>query len=316
MLIVVFSYGIFRLSVQPEDKKSVKVGVIQGNIAQDLKWRQDLRQEILGKYLSLTKLLAEKNPDLIIWPETSLPYWADKTDGSLKMIEDLLRKATSKPLLLGCVFSSQEEFFNSALFFTKERISNYNKIHLVPFGEYIPLRKKLPVLEMIVNQVVPIADFSFGKEFTVFDFSPKFSVLICFEDTISNLSRNFVKNGARMLVNITNDAWFWDSSSPYQHLQSSVFRAVENHVSLVRSANTGVSCFINDKGKIHAYVQDEFGKKTFIQGVLVGDVSYQENAKLTFYTRYGDIFIFVCFGVAIYVIITKIIKRNKPKRNV
>jgi apolipoprotein N-acyltransferase len=181
-------------------------------------------------------------------------------------------------------------------------ITKYDKLHLVPFGEYIPLRKALPFLETIV----PIGDFTPGREYTVFQIpNPKsqipnrFSVLICFEDLFPELSREFRKRGADFLVNITNDAWFKKTSSPYQHLLASVFRAVENRVFLARAANTGVSGFIAPSGKIVSLVRNGRGSNIFLSGYNTEDINVSKS-NLSFYTRFGDIFIIACLLFVLY----------------
>jgi len=142
--------------------------------------------------------------------------------------------------------------------------------------------------------------FTPSQEYTVFNLpthnlpSSRFSVLICFEDLFPQISRSFVKNGANLLVNITNDAWFGRTSSAHQHLQASVFRAVENRVPLVRSANTGVSGFIAPNGKIISLVQNEIGENLFITGYATEEITIPER-DLSFYARYGDVFILFCF---------------------
>ena len=111
------------------------------------------------------------------------------------------------------------------------------------------------------------------------------------EDIFSELARNFVKKGAHFLVNITNDAWFKDTSSPYQHMQQAVLRAVENRRSLVRSANTGISCFIDSYGKIYSYVHDKDDKLNFISGYKTSNLYYDSKRDITLYTKFGDVFI-------------------------
>ena len=120
-------------------------------------------------------------------------------------------------------------------------ISQYDKLHLVPFGEFVPFRRVLKVLD----KIAPIGDISRGKDYTIFTVLEDFGVLICFEDVFPELARNFVRNGAKFLVNITNDAWFGKTPEAYQHLSASVLRAIENRVNVVRSANTGFSAYIS-----------------------------------------------------------------------
>jgi apolipoprotein N-acyltransferase len=128
----------------------------------------------------------------------------------------------------------------------------------------------------------------------------KFSVLICFEDIFPEIARQFVKNGASFLVNITNDAWFGNSCAPYQHVQSSVFRAVENRVNVVRAANTGLSCFIDQKGRIFAAVRSG-GKSIFVDGFKADNIVLTRTR--TFYTRYGEVFAYLCILISILYIL-------------
>jgi apolipoprotein N-acyltransferase len=201
-------------------------------------------------------------------------------------------------LLFGAVTLRGGNFYNSALLITpgEGSIRQYDKLHLVPFGEFIPLRNTFTFLETIV----PIGDFSAGKDYTVFKVKDaKFSVLICFEDMFPDISRGFVNAGAGFLVNMTNDAWFKDTSSPFQHLQGSVFRAVENRRFVVRAANTGVSAFIDSSGRVYAQLSDKNAKLTFISGFQAAEV-YSISNSLTAYTRFGDYFILFCVFILFF----------------
>jgi apolipoprotein N-acyltransferase len=157
----------------------------------------------------------------------------------------------------------------------------YDKVHLVPFGEYVPLKRFFP----FINRLVPAAgDFASGKKIAPLKL-PSFSagVLICFEVIFPELARFRARDGAGIFVNLTNDAWFGITSAPYQHLSMAVFRAVENRRPLIRAANTGISAFISPEGKI--INQSEL----FMEEVLKNKVSLG-HLSLRFYTRYGDIF--------------------------
>jgi len=192
------------------------------------------------------------------------------------------------------------------------RISaRYDKLHLVPFGEYIPLKKTFPFLQ----SVAPIGDIERGEEYTIFQVPDKsrkqnfFGVLICFEDLFPELSRGFVKRGAQFLVNITNDAWYKKTSAPEQHFQASVFRAVENRLWLVRAANTGVSGFISGEGRIRYLVTGTEKEKIFTDGFKTENIPFGERMP-SFYSRFGDIFIMACFLFVLYAIIR--LQKNKP----
>lgn len=313
-LILAFGYGFYKLHQAPEDgqRKALKISVIQGNISQELKWQKYSQNLILDEYTRLSEKASLDKPDLIIWPEAAAPgFLFDKDDNWIYQSIFNLAKELKTNLLIGTVVKVRSDYYNSAALISAQGniVKRYDKIHLVPFGEYIPLKRMFGFLQT----VVPIGDFLSGRDRAVFSLDnqtaekseeqAKFSVLICFEDLFPDLSREFVRRGASLLVNITNDAWFGKTSSPFQHLGLSVLRAVENRRPLVRAANTGVSCFIDSNGAIKSLIQDEYGRPIFIRKHKTETV-YPDNS-ITFYTRYGDIFVLLCFilvicGIIIY----------------
>jgi apolipoprotein N-acyltransferase len=302
-MFVVLGYGMFRLSSlgKPgETAPGLKVAVIQANISQDMKWQESARVMIIAKHIALTKQAAEHNPDLIIWPETSHPDYLWEDDQLFRQVQTFVRRIKI-PLLLGSVMKEGEDYYNTAILLSENAdvVEIYRKTHLVPFGEFIPLRRFIP----FIGEALNIGDFTRGTVKTVFPSSAKgksgglFSVLICFEDTVARLSRTFVAGGAKLLVNITNDAWFGNTTVPFMHLQSAVFRTVENRRGLIRAANTGVSCFIDQWGRILKCVEDvDSGRaqKTYVSGYAVAEMAFSE--KRTFYTKFGDVFAIFCFG--------------------
>jgi apolipoprotein N-acyltransferase len=282
----VFAYGYSKLFA-PESGEKLKVSVVQGNIPQEIKWDYAAKEEIFARYLKLTEAAAQEKPDLIIWPETSLPGFLPSDLELRGRIEQFCRKFKI-PLLIGAPFEEGEKIYNTAALFSAggEILERYDKVHLVPFGEFVP-----PGFAFL-RKVVEIGDFSAGKEYTVFRLGEKirFSVLTCFEDIFPHLVRKFKQRGAGFLVNMTNDAWFKKSSAPFQHAQASVFRAVEFRSWLVRAANSGYSCFISPQGRI---VQDiSVGEDIFVAGFASGEIFL--NGKPSFYQAYGDLFCGVC----------------------
>ncbi|MCM8782363.1 MAG: apolipoprotein N-acyltransferase, partial [Candidatus Omnitrophica bacterium] len=227
-LLIVLGYGYFKLS-RRIDGKVLKISVIQGNVPQHEKWDERFKEEILARYETLTKKAAMETPDLILWPETALPGIVDEEPQLLELVLKIA-KDVKIPMLVGAVTREGANYYNSAILISEKGkiIGRYDKLHLVPFGEYVPFEKYYPYLRTLIG--VPIGDFVAGKEYAVLKTEDlnEFSVLICFEDIIPVLSRRFVERGAKFLVNITNDGWFMRSSAPYQHAQASVFRAVEN----------------------------------------------------------------------------------------
>jgi apolipoprotein N-acyltransferase len=179
-------------------------------------------------------------------------------------------------------------------------VGKYDKIHLVPFGEYVPLQD---LLFFIGSLGEGIGDFKSGKE--IFNFSlpqGKFGVLICFEIIFPDLSRRFVKEGANFLVTITNDAWFGRTSAPYQHFSIATLRAVENRVFVARAANTGITGFIDPKGKI--VKQGGIFTEEAMNGMI------RLSSRKTFYTLYGDVFAWVCSGFSIFLLACALFKKS------
>jgi len=325
ILYVSVAYGILRVK-NIFTGQSIRVAVVQGNIPQDKKWDAEFAAEILSKYERLTKDSSKEKPDLIIWPETSVPGYLGKE----KVFSERLRalaESVRTQILAGAPTEKGAEaaYYNSAILFSADGrvIDQYDKIHLVPFGEYLPLKAIFSFVENFAPS--PIGDFSPGRDYKVFKFmiergsaekdigwklikKVKFSCLICFEDIFPDMARKFVKNGAAFLVNITNDAWFGRSSAPYQHAQCSIFRAVENRVNVVRAANTGLSCFIDQKGRITDAVSSG-NKELFIEGYRSRDIILTPTR--TFYTSYGDIFAYACILYTLYFIMNR--KRRSRK---
>ena len=312
LLILVLIYGYVKLNQKPRGH-NIKVAVVQGNIPQGMKWDPHFRDSILEKYFRLTKQAAGEYPQAIIWPETSVPGYLESDNELIREVTVLSRNVFPAYLLVGTPQEADNRrIFNSATLLQDGKIiQRYDKLHLVPFGEFTPW----PEFFCRFSFAGLIGNFSPGKDYTVFELSKlkprvKFSTLICFEDVFAHLARGFVKRGAQVLVNMTNDAWFEDSSEPEQHLQASVFRAVENKVSVVRSANTGVSCFINPWGKILSRVSDLFGKDVLVAGVKAQELKIISVP--SFYTAFGDIFAWVCLVAAGFIL--GIIQKRKAKK--
>jgi apolipoprotein N-acyltransferase len=179
-----------------------------------------------------------------------------------------------------------------------KNMSKYDKTHLVPFGEYVPFKKWLPFLGKMVAQV---GDFKAGMEGkTLLWKTEQVGVQICYEIIFPGLSRAMARNNASLLINITNDAWFGKTSGPYQHFSMTVFRAVENRRALVRSANTGISGFIDPAGRVLASTP------------LVQDAALVHSMPLmkikTVYTRVGDLFAQACMAIVLLVIMLEIVR--------
>lgn len=273
---------------------SVRVAIVQGNVPQEEKFGEGFAREIIDRFHRLTRRVKGAKPDLVVWPETSVPgyYCYDPlVRGTTAMLQEEMRT----PLLLGSVHVSDldaPKYYNCAFLVDAhgDPLGRYDKIHLVLFGEIIPCKTIFPFLKYCV----PFdEDFTPGSDFTVFPLARgDFSALICFEDVMPDLARNFVKRGARFLVNITNDAWFGRTSQPYQQAAHAVFRCVENCVGMVRATNTGVSCYIDPFGRVYGVLRDAAGEALYVEGTAVEDVRLMQTC--TFYTRHGNLFAAGC----------------------
>jgi len=258
ILIPVYGYGWHALQQKFMDP-DIKVSVIQGNIPQKEKWATEYVDSILARYQQLTLAAAKDKPQLIIWPETSVPGYILDEPKIFKNIVSLSKKVNTH-LLVGSPRESEKGgiYYNSAFLFagSGEIKKVHDKIHLVPFGEYIPYKNMFWFL-----QDSAIGDFSPGEHYTLFSLpnnkqkSVQFAVLICFEDIFPSLVRRFRRGGADFFIVITNEAWFKISAEPIQHLAMSVFRAIETRCWFVRAANTGISGFIDPYGKVRAKVE-------------------------------------------------------------
>jgi apolipoprotein N-acyltransferase len=271
------------------------VSIVQGNIEQSIKWDPGFQERTIAIHNRLTRE-AGRGADLIVWPETAVPFFLREGGPLSQQVLDLAKEMQSY-LLVGSPDRARDissRYYNSAFLISPEGkiVQKYDKIHLVPFGEYVPLKS---LLFFVQKMATGIGDFSPGQAFTVFEApAGRFGVLICFEAIFPDQVRRYVLAGADFLVNITNDAWFGDSSAPYQHLSMAALRAVENGVILVRAANTGISALVTPTGRI--VKQSDL----FVETVLSGTMA--RRSAETFYTRYGDVFAWGCGLISVVVL--------------
>jgi len=231
-----------------------QVAVIQGNIRQDRKWDARFKEATLQRYADLTrKAITGRPTELVVWPETALPFYP-QADPLARELGRLVREwnvflLTGAPTFTGQ--GTERRFYNSALLLDPRGVVRgvYAKQHLVPFGEYVPLRDLFSFLSPVVEAA---GDFSPGRSAGPLDIGSgmRAGVLICFESIFPEIARNETAAGATLLVNLTNDAWYGRSSAPVQSLAMAVLRAVENRRAVVRAANTGISALIAPDGRI------------------------------------------------------------------
>jgi apolipoprotein N-acyltransferase len=304
-------YGYVKIGIvdrQMANQPSLKVGLVQGNIDQATKWDDSFQRETLKIYERLSLRVAEAKPDLIVWPETATPFFFQEAREYQPVVLDIPAR-TNAFLLFGTpafkIERGKINHYNSAFLASpsKELIGTYDKIHLVPFGEYVPLSG---LLFFIGSLGEGIGNFKSGKK--IYNFSlpqGKFGVLICFEIIFPDLCRRFVKEGADFLVTITNDAWFGKTSAPYQHFSMAVFRAIENRVFIARAANTGITGFIDPNGRI--LKQGEIFAEEAMHGTI------RLSKRKTFYTLYGDAFAWLCSAFSLFFLGIAFFQKRKIK---
>ncbi len=320
-LAAVPGWGAWRLARLEKPARSIRIALVQTSIPQDEKWVRAKIQMIYERLRDLTRK-AQGDPDLelVIWPETALPDDVRNSEHSYALVWSLCTNGT--PILTGSLDTSvldsgEPQYFNSAFLFDAEgRITGeYDKRHLVIGGEYIPLEGLIPWRWMAALGLP--ASISEGEEGAVFRAGKAevpMSPLICFEDILPDLARADVRAGSRMLVNVTNDAWFDEQVAPRQHMRNAVLRAVENRVPLVRAANTGVSCVIEPSGRVAAHLSDG-ERRTWREGVLWADVPVPpDGAPLTFYARFGDMYGIACAAATVLWLARTFWKRRKQPK--
>src|SRR5947208_9964489 len=316
--ILTFGLGAAQTSLST---KPLRVAAVQSNVPQSQKFDPQFTKKIFDQFRRLSEIALRSNPppDLLVWPESSMPGPVLEDRESYQFVTDLAA-STDSDLLLGTIDEEGGRAYNAALLISDggERVQLYRKLHLVPFGEYVPGRYRVPLLARIVGDQVP-GDFDAGKDYTVFGLTNndvQVAPLICFEDTLGELARRFLlptdtNPGANLLVDITNDGWFLRSAGSRQHLANAIFRCVETRRPMVRAANTGVTCFVNQFGRVTQVLLDDTGS-TFTEGVLTGEINVPTEHDLTFYTRHGELFAKICAAItAVAILIVFGMRRSK-----
>lgn len=293
LLLAVSLWGGIRLASNTLNSgEPIKVGLIQGNIAQTDKWNPSRAGMILDRYLQLSQQAAEKGARFIIWPESSTPFYFEE-DVSGGIVRNMARQL-GVPLLLGSDEiepGPPERYYNSAFMLDTmgTTAAVYRKIHLVPFGEYVPMQRLLFFVGPLVEAV---SSFTPGERVTMLPVEGHMvSTAICYEVTYPSLARQAVREGSEMLTTVTNDAWYGESSAPFQHFEMAMMRAIEQGRYLVRSANTGISGIVDPYGRV------VIRTNLFETVAVVGEARFV-TAK-TVYATIGDLAAYVCMTLTV-----------------
>jgi apolipoprotein N-acyltransferase len=282
----VYAYGVHRIAQINEilkDAQGMDVTLVQGNISQSIKWNANYQKETIRIYEELSLRQPPEAGGLIVWPETAVPFHYQDDSYLQHRVQDISVK-TQNWFVFGSTSyrdrGSSTDYYNSAYLLSPlgDIRGKYDKVHLVPYGEYVPLRMVFPFVGRLAEG---IGDFGEGKGFYPLEMGErKIGVMICYEGILPEAGRMYKNANADLLVNITNDAWFGSTSAPYQHLSMAMFRAVETRLYLVRAANTGISAIVHPTGKMIA------NSGIFHKDAIHGRIKYIQLP--TIYAKYGD----------------------------
>jgi apolipoprotein N-acyltransferase len=292
LLTSTLAYGFIKIKVVDArllGSQELKVAVAQGNIDQSLKWNPEFRLKTIDIYRELSLKSAQENAKLIIWPESAVPFYLYYEFKDARRVRDVAIETgayllTGSPHFEDNEFGSSEweRYFNSAFLLDPkgEIAGRYDKVKLVPFGEYIPLKRALFFLKKLTEGY---ADFTPGPGHKPLEMKgAKVGVLICFESIFPGISSAAVTGGASFLVVLTNDGWFGKTSAAYQHFDMAILRAVENRVSVVRAANRGISGVIDPLGRVDSET-GLLSRESFVAGVKLKRAGEPKS----FFTLYG-----------------------------
>ena len=311
-------YGHFRLAQVQEAQAvapAIRVGVVQGNVPQDEKWTPQFKMKAVGIYLDLIARASEQGAALVLTPETSIPLWVDRGVGVRKNMQRLATES-GVHVLMGCPSYTREGQdeehdvnFNSAVLMGPEGqdLGWYDKNHLVPFGEYIPYKEDLR--KLLGSLVHGTGDFHSSGKINLMNYPPApFGVLICYEAIFPNLARRIANlgSGAAFFANITNDAWFGDTSAPHQHLMMVAMRAIENRLYVARAANTGISSFIDATGKI-LYESPVFKTTSYVDEVRIMKIG-------SVYRVVGDVVVWASLALLAVAAVAVVIANRRARR--
>jgi apolipoprotein N-acyltransferase len=310
LLLAAAAYGAQKISAVngAAAGQEVRVALVQPNISQDLKWDPAYLEQTLEKFKRLTLQTRADRPALVVWPESATPFFFQSEENYRAYVAAIVKELNGSHLLFGSPSWEKQaggglRYHNSAFLINpgQDIAGRYDKLHLVPYGEYVPLARFFPFIEKMVEG---IGDFSPGESHGMPSLAGcRFGTVICYEIIFPDLVRQFALSGAQFIINITNDAWFGMTSAPYQHLAMTALRAVENRRFIARCANTGISAVIAPTGAI----QQQTG--LFTEAVLPATIYCRSD--ITVYARYGDLFAWCCWAFSLFCLVSACRRRQQ-----
>ncbi|HJT17939.1 MAG TPA: apolipoprotein N-acyltransferase [Thermoanaerobaculia bacterium] len=278
-----------KLIPRPRVGATYTAALLQPNISQEMRWDDASLLAIFNRMINMTDSAIRRGASVVIWPESTVPLSYSSSDFFRDAIEGISRRA-AVDIILGSVAEDAtrpDTMWNSAFLVSGgQTIGHYDKIRLVPFGEYVPLRKMLFFAHKLVHEV---GNFEFGTKDTPLVGMLRYGPAICYEIVFPQIARMQVVHGADVLVTITNDAWYDGTSAPRQHLNQARLRAVETDRYLLRAATTGISAFVTPSGEIVSEIPMNN------QGILYA--RFQPRQSRTLYVRFGDWFAWIACAI-------------------
>jgi apolipoprotein N-acyltransferase len=280
----------------------IRVGLAQGNIEQDDKWRPGEARRIFTTYIGLTREMVGRGAEFVIWPESATPFTFERDPVGEAAMRDLAREVRV-PILFGSdqqtTVGGEPAHYNAAYQLAPDgrTAAIYRKIHLVPFGEFVPMSDWLSFFPPLVQTLAGFAPFKPGESMVMLPVGDRLtSTAICYEVVYPSLVREAVLGGSQLLTTITNDAWYGHSSAPFQHFDMASMRAIEHGRYLARAANTGISGVVDPYGRVVAR------SELFEQVGLVQEVRFLNGR--TIYTSIGDAIAYVAIALTAAALIT------------
>jgi apolipoprotein N-acyltransferase len=301
VLVAIAGWGTWRIADGSHTREGtpIRVGLVQGNIEQELKWRPDQARRIFTTYIAMTRDVVRRGAEYVIWPESSTPFTFESHPEGQQAMRELAREV-KVPILFGSdqaivgAGGAVDRHYNAAFQLAPDGMTSavYRKIHLVPFGEFVPLADWLTFFPPLVQTLAGFAPFTPGDSMIMLPVGGhQASTAICYEVVYPSLVRDAVTRGSELLTTITNDAWYGHSSAPYQHFAMASMRAIEHGRYMARAANTGISGVVDPYGRVVA------------QSAIFEQVGLVEEARFltgrTVYTAIGDVIAYISMALVV-----------------
>ncbi|MBQ9782981.1 MAG: apolipoprotein N-acyltransferase [Clostridia bacterium] len=313
-VMLVFQYGcgaVIWLTRKPSDtQEKLTVAVVQGNISSHEKWELETTERTREVYRQYTLQAAEEGAQIVVWPETALPYTVSEGNSTWRYASSLAKEARVT-ILVGAFTKGEEQEYNSIICFLPDGTTHetvYSKRRLVPFGEFVPMRKLFEtVVPPLADLVMSQGEVAWGEGANVFALEEgNIGSLICFDSIYEDLTRESVLSGAELICLSTNDSWFTDSAALYMHNAQAQLRAIETGRYVARSANTGISTVISSRGEVLAELEP------LVDGMLVEEVRLEQ--RTTLYTYIGNVSVYLCVLALAFLLCLDTVEKIRIKR--